>query len=171
MFSCIMFSCYKDFFDGLSPRELVEHYAVTGGVPKYIESFRDCPDIYTGIRENILDRSSYLYEEPYFLLQQEVSEPGSYFSILRAIACGNTRLAAISSAIGVKSTDITRTLKTLTDLDLIEREIPVTEKYPDRSKKGLYRIKDNLYPLLVYLHLSKPERYRAGKYRACHGAH
>ena len=28
----------------------------------------------------------YLYDEPHFLLQQEVSEVGSYFSIIKAIA-------------------------------------------------------------------------------------
>lgn len=52
----------------------MEKYAVTGGVPKYIESFAECDDIYEGIQENVLNQSSYLYEEPYFLLQQEVSE-------------------------------------------------------------------------------------------------
>ena len=139
----IPFHYYQDFFDKLSFREQVERYAVTGGVPKYIESFSDNEDIYAGIEENILALSGYLYEEPYFLLQQEVSELGSYFSVLRSIAFGNTKLADISSAIGVKATDLTRTLKTLIDLDLIEREVPVTEKDPDKSKKGLYHIKDN----------------------------
>ncbi len=139
----IPFHDYQDFFDKLSFREQVERYAVTGGVPKYIESFSDNEDIYAGIEENILALSGYLYEEPYFLLQQEVSELGSYFSVLRSIAFGNTKLADISSAIGVKATDLTRTLKTLIDLDLIEREVPVTEKDPDKSKKGLYHIKDN----------------------------
>lgn len=139
----IPFPYYQDFFDGLSFREQVERYAVTGGVPKYIESFADQEDIYRGIKENILALSGYLYEEPYFLLQQEVSELGSYFSILRAIAFGNTKMADLSSAIGVRATDLTRTLKTLIDLDLVEREVPVTEKEPEKSKKGLYHIKDN----------------------------
>lgn len=139
----IPFPYYQDFFDGLSFREQVERYAVTGDVPKYIESFADQEDIYRGIKENILALSGYLYEEPYFLLQQEVSELGSYFSVLRAIAFGNTKMADLSSAIGVRATDLTRTLKTLIDLDLVEREVPVTEKEPEKSKKGLYHIKDN----------------------------
>ena len=29
------------------------------------------------------------------------------------------------------------------DLDILEREVPVTEDNPEKSKKGLYRIKDN----------------------------
>jgi hypothetical protein len=31
----------------------------------------------------------------------------------------------------------------LQELDIIAREVPVTEKNPEKSKKGLYRIKDN----------------------------
>lgn len=139
----IPFRYYHEFFKQLSLKEQIERYSVTGGVPKYIESFSDKEDIYEGIEENILERSGYLYEEPYFLLQQEVSEIGSYFSILRAMAFGNSKLSDISSAVGAKSTDLTRILKTLTDLDLVEREVPVTETNPDKSKKGLYHIKDN----------------------------
>lgn len=139
----IPFRYYHEFCGDLPLKEQIDRYAVTGGVPKYIESFSDSADIYTSIADNILDLSGYLYEEPYFLLQQEVSELGSYFSVLRAIAFGNRKLADMASTIGVKATDLTRTLKTLTDLDLVEREVPVTEKNPEKSKKGLYRIKDN----------------------------
>ena len=37
------------------------------------------------IKENIINKQSYLYEEPNFLLQNEVSEVGSYFSIIKSI--------------------------------------------------------------------------------------
>ncbi len=139
----IPFHYYKDFFEEASMSYLVEHYAVTGGVPKYIESFSKCNDIYQAIEDNILNQSSYLYEEPYFLLQQEVTEIGSYFSILRAIAFGNHKLSEIASALEMKATDLTRPLKTLMDLDLLQREVPVTEENPEKSKKGLYKITDN----------------------------
>ena len=78
----IPFRYYRQFFPDKSENELVEMYAVTGGVPKYIESFADVGDIYEGISDNILNPSGYLYDEPQFLLQQEVSEVGSYFSCL-----------------------------------------------------------------------------------------
>lgn len=138
----IPFRYYGDFFDGLSRKDQIERYAVTGGVPKYIQSFVDCEDIFTGITENILNRTGYLYEEPHFLLQQEVAEVGSYFSILRAIAFGRTKLSDIASFMETKATDLTRNLKTLIELDLVQREVPVTEENPERSKKGLYRIRD-----------------------------
>ena len=139
----IPFHYYQEFFPDKSRRELIEMYAVTGGVPKYIELFAQSGDIYSAIEACVLNRSGYLYDEPHFLLQQEVSEVGSYFSIIKAIAAGNTKLSAIASVLEVKSTSLTKYLKTLIDLDILEREVPVTEGNPEKSKKGLYKIKDN----------------------------
>ena len=139
----IPFRYYHEFFPDKSPRELVEYYSVTGGVPKYIELFSESDDIYHAIQKNILNRSGYLYDEPHFLLQQEVSEIGNYFSVIRAIAAGNSKLSAISTVLEVKSTSLTKYLKTLIDLDILKREVPVTEENPEKSKKGLYKIKDN----------------------------
>ncbi|MDD4509344.1 MAG: DUF234 domain-containing protein, partial [Oscillospiraceae bacterium] len=139
----IPFQYFCEFFPGYSERQLIDIYAVTGGVPKYIESFVGSRDIYRAIGDCVLNRSGYLYDEPTFLLQQEVSEIGSYFSLIKVIAAGNSKLSAISAAMEVKSTGLTKYLKTLIDLDIIEREVPVTEENPEKSKKGLYRIKDN----------------------------
>ena len=139
----IPFRYYHEFFPDKSPRELVEYYSVTGGVPKYIELFSESDDIYHAIQKNILNRSGYLYDEPHFLLQQEVSEIGNYFSVIRAIAAGNSKLSAISTVLEVKSTSLTKYLKTLIDLDILKREVPVTEENPEKSKKGLYKIKNN----------------------------
>lgn len=139
----IPFAYYHQFFPEKSRKELIEMYAVTGGVPKYIELFSQSKDIYSAIEKCVLNRSGYLYDEPHFLLQQEVSEVGSYFSIIKAVAAGNTKLSAIAGVLEVKSTSLTKYLKTLIDLDILEREVPVTEDSPEKSKKGLYKIKDN----------------------------
>ncbi len=155
----IPFSYYKNFFPHKDGKDLIEMYAVTGGVPKYIESFREEKDIYSAIKKHVLNPSSYLYDEPYFLLQQEVSEIGSYFSLIKTIAAGNSKLSAIASSLELPQTRLTKYLKTLIDLDILEREVPITEENPEKSKKGLYRIKDNfikfwfafVYPNLSFL--------------------
>ena len=139
----IPFGYYHEFFPNKRRKELIEMYAVTGGVPKYIELFSESKDIDSAIEKCVLNRSGYLYDEPHFLLQQEVSEVGSYFSIIKAIAAGNSKLSAISSILEIKSTSLTKYLKTLIDLDILEREVPITEENPEKSKKGLYKIKDN----------------------------
>jgi len=139
----IPFRHYHEFYQGKSYHELIEYYSVTGGVPKYIELFSDGGDIWTAIEKNVLSIRSFLYEEPVFLLQREVSEIGSYFSLIRAIAAGNHKMGPIASAMGLKQTSLTKYLRTLIDLDILERQVPVTEEKPDTSKRGLYYIKDN----------------------------
>ncbi len=155
----IPFSHYHEFFEGRANNDLLPFYAVTGGVPKYIETFCGYTDIYEAIEQNVLNSQSFFYEEPYFLLQKEVSEIGSYFSLIKAIAMGNHKLSDIAANLGLKQTGLTKYLKVLIDLDLIEREVPVTEPSPDKSKSGLYRITDNfiafwfkfVYPYRAYL--------------------
>ncbi|MCI9319250.1 MAG: ATP-binding protein [Lachnospiraceae bacterium] len=139
----IPFSHYHNFFRDKSRRELIELYSVTGGIPKYIEPFTAGGDIYELIQACVLNRSGYLYDEPYLLLQQEVMEIGSYFSILKAVAEGKRKMASISTALESKATGLTKYLKTLIDLDIMEREVPVTEENPEKCKRGLYKIKDN----------------------------
>lgn len=139
-------------------------YAVTGGIPKYIHSFAEKKEIYDAIQSAVLNKSSYLYDEPHFLLQQEITEIGSYFSIIKAIAAGNSKLSAIASLLEIKATSLTKYLKTLIDLDILEREVPVTEENPKKSKKGLYKIKDNyirfwfafIYPNLSFIESGNP---------------
>lgn len=140
----IPFRFYRDFFSKeIGRRELVELYSVTGGVPKYIESFRGVDDVYRGIEKSVLNSSSYLYDEPNFLLSKEVSEVGTYFSILKAVAAGNRKSGEIAAALNVRQTGLSKYLKVLERLDVLERVVPVTEENPEKSKKGLYRIKDN----------------------------
>ncbi len=139
----IDFSFYHEFNESLSLEEQIQQYAVTGGVPKYIELFDTKKNIYRSINENILATGSFLYAEPEFLLQKEVTEIGSYFSVLKTIAAGNHKLSKISSALGVSQSNLTSYLKTLIDLDIVEREVPITEENPEKSKMGLYQIKDN----------------------------
>lgn len=139
----IPFLHYREFLPGRSTRELVERYTVTGGVPKYIELFEDEKDVYSAISVNVLDRSGFLYDEPNFLLQREVPDVGTYFALIRAIAGGAHRPSEISRDFGLKQTSLGKYLKTLIDLDVLERQVPVTESNPDKSKKSLYRIKDN----------------------------
>lgn len=140
----IPFRHYADFFPKpLDTRQLVEYYSITGGVPKYILSFLGSQSIYKAIQQRILDRNTFLFDEPNFLLSKEVGEVGTYFSIIKAIAAGKRRSGEIAAAMNVPQTGLTRYLKILEDMDILDRMVPVTEGNPAKSKKGLYRIKDN----------------------------
>lgn len=155
----IAFKYYNEFFANLDEKQLIEAYAVTGGVPKYIETFERYDDIYEAIEKNVMSKESYLYEEPNFLLEKEVGDVGSYFSIIKTIASGKEKPSEIAAALEIKSTNLPKYLNVLIDLDILEREVPATESKPEKSKMGLYKIKDNfirfwfkfIYPYKAYI--------------------
>jgi AAA+ ATPase superfamily predicted ATPase len=48
-----------------------------------LELFRDSSDIFESIEQNMLDKNAFLYEEPRFILQNEVNEDLSVQYILK----------------------------------------------------------------------------------------
>lgn len=120
-----------------------EQYAVTGGVPKYMEFFQTGEDLQQQIKDIVLSKNGFLYEEPNFLLKDEVQTATNYFSIIKTIADGNHKLGKIAGALGLESSALTPYLSTLGDLGFITKDTPITEKNPEKSRKGLYFISDN----------------------------
>ena len=162
----LRFSELAEHFTGKSFDELVKLYAVTGGVPMYLEFFEKEDDIFAGIERHILSTSGYLYEEPVFLLDREVKEPVNYFSILRAVAAGNRKLADLAGILEKKSNALGPYLKVLEELGILERRVPVTEKYPEKSRRGLYFISDSFLQfwfLFVYPNRHELERGKTEK--------
>ena len=131
------------FFPRYSPVQQVEAWAVLGGMPYYLSAFSDREDIFSNIRKHILDVQGLLYTEPRLLLFEELREPRNYFSILRAIAQGSTRLNEIAQKAGVGDSSTTaRYLDILQQMRLVYRNVPATETQPQKSKKGIYHIAD-----------------------------
>ena len=67
-------------------------------------------------------------------------------------------MGKICSDLQIKQTNLPKYLKTLIDLDILEREVPVTENNPEKSKMGQYRIKDNF--LRFWFRFVYPQRAR-----------
>ena len=67
----------------------------------------------------------------------------NYFSIIKVIADGNHKLVKIAGVLGQETFSLTSYLSTFSDLDFIEKRTPITEKNPEKSRKGLYFIADN----------------------------
>lgn len=157
----IDFKYYSDFFDTVSANEQILRYAITGGVPKYIELFEGKGTIRELIKNNIMNTGSFLYEEPEFLLRNEINEVGRYYTILKIIAGGRHKLSEICAACKMSQASIGAYIKNLTELDIITREVPVTELNPEKSRMGQYLIKDNFLHFwfrFVYPYRSMIER-------------
>lgn len=125
-----------------SAPEVIELAALFGGVPGYLGRLDPERDLRDNLLCRVLRRGEPLYEEIPFLLREELREPRVYQAILAVIASGARKFGEISSKVGLDRANLTRYLATLADLGLVEREVPVTEPRPDKSRKGYYRITD-----------------------------
>lgn len=131
------------FFPRYTSDERIQAWAVLGGMPYYLGAFSDQEDVFSNIQRQILDTQGLLHHEPRLLLLEELREPRNYFSILRAIAQGRTRLNEITLGAGVgNSTTTGRYLDILQQMRIVIRSVPATESQPEKSKKGLYYISD-----------------------------
>lgn len=141
------------FYPGFSTREKTLIYGMLGGVPSYLSRFtlENSEHLYETynktIEQNIIDElltpQGYLFDEVNFLLRTELREPRTYASILQAIAGGMTRLNEISQRVGLNTTSANKYISVLRELGLVKRIVPLTERAPDKSKKGIYKIADN----------------------------
>jgi AAA+ ATPase superfamily predicted ATPase len=139
------FSAASKFRQTKSFEDKALHYSVAGGIPAYWLQFSDKKDFYQNLKDHILKKGEMLYDEVEFLLREELREPRYYFSLLQAIAQGKRKLSEIMNATGISQPVANKYLGVLSDLDIVEREVSVTEAKPLKSKKGLYRIKDEFF--------------------------
>ncbi len=139
------FNHAKEFFPKKSFSEQFEFYSVLGGVPAYLLHFDPKKSLVVNIRNHIISKGEVLYEEPEFILKEELREPRSYFSILRSISLGKTKLSEILNETGLAKNILIKYLSVLIELGVVVREVPVTEKQPAKSKRGIYKITDPFF--------------------------
>lgn len=72
------------------------------------------------VEREVLRKGGFLYEEPIFLLEKEVKELVSYFSIMKNIAAGNHKVSQLAGVLELPSNALSPYLKTLMDLDLVQ---------------------------------------------------
>lgn len=139
---------FKDaigFFPELPPEQKIITYAILGGTPAYLKEFNYKKTILTNIKEKILQKNTFLHQDTLFVIRQELNEPSTYYSIIKSIAKGNTKMGEIINDTGLDKGTLTKYLQVLQSLQLIERRIPITEKKPEKSRKGIYLLKDNYF--------------------------
>jgi AAA+ ATPase superfamily predicted ATPase len=128
---------------GVKATEKIANYCILGGVPYYYELLAK-----RGTKEpvNILffDVAAPLKEEGQNVLRQEFGAAyKKYFSIIEAIGAGTVSGSEIANKLGVSQTTLSKYIISLQrDFQLLERIVPFGQN-PQRSKKGLYSIKDN----------------------------
>jgi hypothetical protein len=141
----MLFPSAAQFRKGKSFTDRLSHYSVAGGVPAYWLQFDPGKDFTENLKHHVLKKGSMLYDEVEFILREELREPRYYFALLQALSQGKRKLAEIVNATGIGQPIANKYLGVLSDLKIVEREVPVTEEKPLKSKKGLYRINDEFF--------------------------
>jgi len=157
------FDSLKIFFPAADLSRRMEIYSVMGTIPAYIEKLNPSASIYQNILSLILNKGSFLFNEVEFLLREELREPRNYFVILRSIAQGKRKLSEIINDTGFEKSHLSRYLDILRSIRLIEKEIPVTEKYPEKSRRGLYRLHDRFFAFWFKYVFPNRSRLEIGK--------
>ena len=152
------FSEIHPFHPNYSQEELALVYGMVGGIPHYLRQIDKNLPLADNIRQNLLDPSTYLFEEPSNLLKQEVREPANYNAIVQAIATGSTKLNQIATKTGLESSACVGYLKNLMSLSIVNRETPLGEK---KSRHTIYRISD---PLFHFWYRFIPQHYSQLQY-------
>ncbi|NCB42111.1 MAG: ATP-binding protein [Clostridia bacterium] len=132
----------RKYFNNFSNLDMATVYGIVGGTPQYLLQMNDTISLEDNIKNKLLNSTSYLFEEPHNLLQQEVREPALYNAVISAVATGSTKLSEISSKVGEETSVCSAYLKNLISLGIIKKETPFAQK---ASKKTIYVIADNLF--------------------------
>lgn len=140
------FDCFDAalMLPGLSAEHCVTYYATFGGTPYYLAQIDAGASYEENVANLMFDTSGILYEEPLMLLRQELREPALYNSILDAIGSGETTPKRIAERAGVNASSLSKYLKTLVDLGIVERSVPFGEN-PSTSRKAMYSLADPFF--------------------------
>jgi len=131
------YSALQDFLPKLSSVERLATYSVLGGIPAYLERFKDNLSTVDNIRDQLFRRVGFFRSEPDQLLGELARDSGRYLSILRAVADGKTSSGEIAAQLKLSTGDVTPYLKRLRDMHFINRRLPLS--IPDDQREGSIR--------------------------------
>lgn len=129
-----------------SARQILDAYALWGGIPRYWELALPFADTCEAMRTLVLDPLGVLYQEPDRLLADDLRDSVQANSLLSLVGQGCQRVSELAARLGKPATALSRPLHMLADLGLIVRETPWAVAERD-SKRSLYRIAD---PFLAF---------------------
>jgi len=148
------YAALVELFGARTPAERVAIYAVSGGVPAYLELFTRTDDFVSALHNYCLVPDSIVLSDPALILHEQLKEPQTYASILSAIASGFHQWGEIARMAGVAESSLGHYLNILQELELIDRRDPVLSK--PGGRRGLYHVRDHF--LRFYYRFIVPHR-------------
>ncbi|MBI5192076.1 MAG: ATP-binding protein [Nitrospirae bacterium] len=132
------------FSEGWPVRDRLKTYGIFGNIPAYLNLIEEKTKLADMLTATAFSPTGFLYNEVFFILQQELREPARYNSVLRALAEGKTSIGEIANISGCENTPTAaRYLTTLIELGIVEKTAPFFSRAPEKSRNNRYRISDH----------------------------
>ena len=119
--------------------ERVARFAVVGGMARYLGELGQSP-LREAVCRNVLDRRGPLFDDPRAVLEQELRNPATYFSILETLAHGPASTEHLARELQMTSSSLSAYLETLRQMRLLSSAAPVGALKGSRNHK--HRITD-----------------------------
>jgi uncharacterized protein len=129
----------QPFLATLDPIDRFERYAVCGGAARYLSLLGSGPLANTLARQ-VLDQNAPLWNEGRAVVEQELRQPGVYFSILEILSSGDKEMNELVQGTRSEPSVVSKYLDTLRQMRLITRVLPVGA--PTSSRQSNWHLAD-----------------------------
>ncbi|MBQ7066396.1 MAG: ATP-binding protein [Lachnospiraceae bacterium] len=130
----------SQYYKVYSLEQLIETYSILGGITGYLQCFDKTRSTKENICEFILKDTAFLHVEGSRILSEELREPAVYYSILAALASGKSKLNDLYKHTGFSRAKISVYLKSLMELEIVEKVFSYDALGKENVQKGLYQI-------------------------------
>jgi len=142
-----------------SNEDRIKMYGITSGIPEYLSRVKSELSLKENVQRLFFEPAGRLFEEPTNLLKQELKMPETYNAIIAAIASGSSKLNEIATKVGIETSQCSNMLSSLISLNIVRKEIPITET---KSKKSIYALDDWMFVFWYRFVLPDISRITAG---------
>lgn len=139
----------RALFPSYNVESCIALYSVLGGVPYYLECIDPSMPVVDNIIERVMGWSALVQDEPRLLLHDHFQQPRHFASIIAQVSSGISVPKEIATNLDLKEATVRNYLHSLTNLGLLRREVPATERHPERSRTSRYIVAD---PYLRFYH-------------------
>jgi AAA+ ATPase superfamily predicted ATPase len=138
----LRFADAQAFVQEPTARARVERYALAGGMSMYLDELaRGRGDLRERVCERVLSHRGPLFNDPREVLEEELRQPGIYFSLLEELALGERAVGDLAMSLGKRTSDLGPYLEMLEEMRLAEKIAPVTAGRDHRDHR--FRLADN----------------------------
>jgi hypothetical protein len=117
----------------------ITRFAVAGGMARYLDELGK-GSLREVVSRSVLDRRGPLFNDPRVVLEQELRNPATYFSILEELSKNPALTEHLTDKLQVNSSQLAPYLETLREMRLISTAAPVGARAGSRAHK--HRVSD-----------------------------